>query len=101
MIVLTGCGTGDIVLITKISIIPSDLPFRFKRIQFPIKLAFGMTINKAQGETFNVAGMDLSDQCSSRGQPYVALSRVTFKLNLYIFVPDMENVDNDVYKEIS
>ncbi|XP_027851457.2 ATP-dependent DNA helicase pif1-like [Aphis gossypii] len=99
-IILTGCGNGKTVLIPRIPIIPSDLPFKFKRIQFPVKLAFAMTINKAQGQTLNVAGIDLSVQCFSHGQLYVALSRVTSKFNLYIFAPDPEKVDNVVYKEI-
>jgi ATP-dependent DNA helicase PIF1 len=99
-IILTGCGNGKTVLIPRIPIIPSDLPFKFKRIQLPIKLAFAMTINKAQGQTLNVVGIDLSVQCFFHGQLYVALSRVTSKFNLYIFAPDPEKVDNVVYKEI-
>lgn len=43
-IILTGCGTGKTVFIPRIPIIPSDLLFQFKCIQFPIKLAFAMTI---------------------------------------------------------
>jgi len=88
-IILTGCGNGKTVLIPRIPIIssdlpiiPSDLPFKFKRIQFPVKLAFSMTISKAQGQTLNVAGIDLSVQCFSHGQLYVALPRVTSKFNL-------------------
>ncbi|XP_022169936.1 uncharacterized protein LOC111033491 [Myzus persicae] len=99
-IILTGCGNGKIVLIPRIPIIPSDLPFKFKRIQFPVKLAFAMTINKAQGQTLNVAGIDLSVQCFSHDQLYATLSRVTSKFNLYIFAPDPEKVYNVVYKEI-
>ncbi|XP_015375852.1 PREDICTED: ATP-dependent DNA helicase PIF6-like [Diuraphis noxia] len=99
-IILTGCGNGKTVLIPRIPIIPSDLPFKFKRIQFPVKLTFAMIINKAQGQTLNVARIDLSVQCFSRGQLYVILSRVTSKFNLYIFAPDPEKVDNVVYKEI-
>ena len=49
--ILTGNETGETVFIPRIAMIPSELPFQFKRLQFPIKLVFGMTINKAQGQT--------------------------------------------------
>ncbi|XP_060874799.1 uncharacterized protein LOC132948382 [Metopolophium dirhodum] len=95
-----GCGNGKTVLIPRIPIIPSDIPFKFGRILFPVKLAFAMIINKAQRQTLDVAGIDLSIQCFSHGQLYVALSRVTSKFNLYVFAPDPVKVDNVVYKEI-
>jgi len=56
---------------------PSDLCVHFKRIQFPVKLAFGMTINKAQGQTLNKVGIALHQgSVFSHGQLYTALSRV-------------------------
>ena len=39
---------------------PGNYPFKMKRRQFPLKLAFSCTINKAQGQTFNRVGIDLS-----------------------------------------
>uniref|UniRef100_W5M5U5 ATP-dependent DNA helicase n=1 Tax=Lepisosteus oculatus TaxID=7918 RepID=W5M5U5_LEPOC len=44
--ILSGTFKGEDVFIPRI-IIPSDLPFRFKRLQFPIRLSFAMSINKA------------------------------------------------------
>ncbi|XP_061385321.1 uncharacterized protein LOC133320740 [Danaus plexippus] len=49
--ILTGEAKGDNVLIPRIPIIPNNLPFNFKRLQFPLKVAFSMTINKSQGQT--------------------------------------------------
>ncbi|KAL0820723.1 hypothetical protein ABMA28_006552 [Loxostege sticticalis] len=97
--ILTGCGTGEDVLIPRIPLIPSDLPFQFKRLQFPVKISFAMTINKSQGQTFNVAGLDLSVECFSHGQLYVALSRVTSKQNMFVLSNDKKAV-NVVYKDI-
>jgi ATP-dependent exoDNAse (exonuclease V), alpha subunit - helicase superfamily I member len=80
--------------------IPSELPFQFKRLQFPIKLAFGMTINKAQGQTLRVTGIELTTQCFSHGQLYVALSHLTSKQNVFDFTHNLVEVINVVYKEI-
>ncbi|XP_008202508.2 uncharacterized protein LOC103315450 [Nasonia vitripennis] len=46
------------------------------RRQFPIKIAFTMTINKAQGQTFEKIGIDLRREVFNHGQLYVALSRI-------------------------
>ncbi|XP_063930337.1 uncharacterized protein LOC135142550 [Zophobas morio] len=45
-------------------------------LQFPLKVCFAITINKAQGQTLKMAGIDLMEDCFSHGQFYVACSRV-------------------------
>src|SRR5436190_23196328 len=55
--VLTGTSKGEEVLIPRIPIIPNNLPFQFKLVQFPLKVAFTMTVNKSQGQTLKVAGI--------------------------------------------
>ena len=55
---------------------PKHYPFAFMRRQFPVRAAFAMTINKAQGATLDAEGLDLTSPVFGHGQLYVALSRV-------------------------
>jgi hypothetical protein len=43
--------------------------------QFPVKLAWAMTIHKSQGKTFDRAVIDMGNGAFAHGQTYVALSR--------------------------
>eukprot|EP00965_Chrysotila_dentata_P221666 6192495-Pleurochrysis_carterae.AAC.1 len=45
-------------------------------LQFPISVAFAMTINKSQGQTLDRAGVYLANNCFTHDQLYVAASRV-------------------------
>jgi ATP-dependent DNA helicase PIF1 len=50
--VATGPAKGQRVFIPRLSITPSDterMPFTLRHRQFPVRLAFAMTISKAQG----------------------------------------------------
>jgi len=85
--ILTGCAKGKDVFIPRIPLIPTDLPFDFKRIQFPVRLAFAMSINKTQGQSLKIAGIHLQNPCFSHGQLYVACSRVRHPSSLHILAP--------------
>ena len=41
-----------------------------------------MTINKSQGQTLKIVGLDLRMDCFAHGKLYVAFSRVTGEDNL-------------------
>ncbi|XP_055836640.1 ATP-dependent DNA helicase PIF1-like [Episyrphus balteatus] len=86
--ILNGKFRGENVLLPRIPMIPTDVPIDFKRIQFPIRLAFAMTINKSQGQTLSVCGLDLGTPCFSHGQLNVACSRVGKPSSLFVLATD-------------
>jgi ATP-dependent DNA helicase PIF1 len=67
-IILNDKFRGENILLPRIPIISTDVPIQIKRLQFLIRLAFVMTINKSQGQTMSVSGLDLSTLCFSHGQ---------------------------------
>ena len=51
-------------------------------VQFPVKVAFAITINRSQGQSFNHLGCDFTKGPFTHGQLYVALSRINNPSNL-------------------
>lgn len=68
-----------------------------ERVQYPLKLAYGITIHKSQGMTLEKLVVDCS-RIFERGQAYVAMSRVKTLGGLFIksFEPEKVMVDEHV-----
>ena len=95
--ILTGTGKGKRVFIPKLSLTPSDtdLPFRLRRIQFPVRLAYAMTINKSQGQTLERVGIYLNRACFAHGQLYVSFSRSPSDNDIFVQIDETPEQGKD------
>ncbi|XP_019158023.1 PREDICTED: uncharacterized protein LOC109154751 [Ipomoea nil] len=101
---------GKHVFIPRIPLEPSkdeNCLIPFKRTQFPTKVSFAMTINKAQGQTLDFVGIYLKEPVFSHRQLYVPMSQAkkADSVKMIIFSDDGHNkltniTNNIVYQEI-
>lgn len=100
--IITGSGKGNIIFLPRIKLISTDpnMPFHMSRLQFPLRLAFAITINKAQGQTFQKAGVYLDKPVFTHGQLYVAFSRVKSSDGIRVYMAntrEQNNTENNSY----
>ena len=105
--IIGGDHHGKTEFIPRITLSPTEdeakFSFKLNRRQFPVRLAFSITINKAQGQSVKRIGIDLRIPVFSHGQLCVALSRATSSRNIKIILPeDQEDTrtTNVVYPEV-
>jgi hypothetical protein len=103
--ILGGEHNGEKVFIPRITLIADGhaLPFELHRRQFPVRLAFSMTINKSQGQSLQYVGLDLRTPVFAHGQLYVALSRCTSADRIKVLFPAgavHTKTKNVVYPEV-
>ena len=77
----------------------SGLGFSFRRLQFPVKPAFCLTINRCQGQTKKKVGVFLPCPVFTHGQLYVALSRVG-DFDAVEVMASTASTRNVVYREV-
>jgi hypothetical protein len=82
----------------------NDFPFTIVRRQFPVRLAFCITINKGQGQTNQKVGIYLPDPVFAHGQLYTAFSRGKRGRDVCVFTAhdggEEGHTNNIVYKEL-
>jgi hypothetical protein len=89
--IIGGDHHGKIEFIPRITLLPTEdnanFSFWLKHRQFPVRLAFLITINKTQGQSVRRVGIDLWIPVFSHRQLYVALSQATSSQNVKILLP--------------
>ena len=94
VLILTSPKQGNAIQLPRIccdSAEDTDLPFALRRYQFPVRLAWAMTINKSQGQTLGeIIGIYLPKPIFAHGQLYCALSRATRSEHVRILAKEFE-----------
>jgi ATP-dependent DNA helicase PIF1 len=112
--IATGPDKHKHVFIPRLCITPSDterMSFTLSWRQFPLRPAFAMTINKAQGQTLQTLGVYLPKPVFCHGQLYVAFSRCGSRRDIRVLVrggtraamngtPTSVYTNNVVYREV-
>ena len=57
--------------------LPYGASYEITRTQFPLRLAYAISINKSQGQQYNDILFDTTHPAFTHGHLYVALSRIT------------------------
>lgn len=106
-VIANGDSRGREVLIPRITLQPSEdiYPFQWQRRQFPVRVAFAMTINKSQGQSLARVCVWLEEPVFTHGQLYVAASRIGSPENIRFAIKQMPDLPltatkNVVYKEV-
>jgi ATP-dependent DNA helicase PIF1 len=84
--IITSKGASNVAFISHIKFISNNngLPFTFARKQFPLRLAYAMTINKSQGQTLSHVCLHFADDVFSHGYLYVVFSCTKAPMNVKV-----------------
>lgn len=83
-----------------------SVPLEVHRRQFPLCLAYSLTVNKSQSQTLSRVLLDLRTPVFAHGQLYVAFGRVASSSSIAVLIQektkgrDKDNITNVVYQEL-
>jgi len=103
---LGGDHDGDVTFIPRITLSPSvcgaDFTIHLKHRQFPVQLAFAMTINRSQGQSVARVAVDLRTPAFAHGQLYIVFSQVTVSdsIKVLLLSESPSQTTDVVYPEI-
>jgi len=86
--------------------LPFGESYKMTRTQFPLRLAYSITVNKSQGQEYDNALVDMRCSSFAHGHLYVALSRIRYASKIAVIVREdslmFENpvLCNIVYPEL-
>ena len=80
-------SNGPDILVPRLPMVCSDskLGIPFTRRQYPILLSYNMTVNRCQGQTLKVTGLELPRDVFTHGQVYTSFSRGGEPSELHVF----------------
>lgn len=117
---LSGSRVGQTAFVHRVKLYSDDqdYPVKFSRHQFPLRLAYALSINKSQGnehnsfdceigcclrQTLKFVGLDLHEECFGHGMLYTGISRATSSKNVKVLLHPSKaakTARNIVQKEI-
>ena len=101
--ILAGDYKGTLHTIPRMPVpsIEGELPWILTRYQLPVRPCFAMTVNKSQGQTLGVVGVNLQVSPFAHGQLNVAMSRGTDAGSITVLLPDgVDTTVNVNYAEV-
>ena len=102
--VAVGILKGERVFLPRIPMYDrsNEFPFTLVRRQFPLRVAFAVTVNKGQGQENQRVGIFLPEPVFAHGQLYTAFSRGKRGEDVSVLIKDNKDgfTDNIVYKEL-
>ena len=103
--IINGPGKGKIIAIPRITLIEElhKEGTTLRRPQFPVKVAYAMTIDKSQGQSLERVGLYLITEYFAHGQLYTGCSRAKCPTAISFYIPLIngeEKTKNIVWKEV-